>query len=182
MVLPQTLVESFGTGSGETRYASYEALVEMGTEALPAIREGLKSPSWQVRRWCAICLDRVADQDASADLVPLMRDPHPKVRLWAVHSIACDHCKEDVSCDVDVVPLLVERALEDSDVRVRRMAVIMLGSDFADPRSLPALEEIVRTADDRKLRAHASRSVAAVRNEIDGASISDRSGGGEIRG
>lgn len=42
-------------------------------------------------------LDRVADAESLAALVPLLRDPKADVRLWAVHSLACDHCKGDVA-------------------------------------------------------------------------------------
>jgi len=153
------LLGSFGSRSGETRFATYEALIGLGADALPALREGLRDPSWQVRRWCAICLDRVADEEALVDLVPLLTDPHPKVRLWAVHSLACDHCKDGVSCPIDVVPVLAERALRDPDIRVRRMAVIMLGSELIDARTVPVLEQLIRNETDRKLRDHALRGL-----------------------
>ena len=119
----------------ETRFPAYQQLVTLGAPALPAIRRGLGHESWQVRKWSAMCLDQVADEAALADLVPLLRDPKSDVRLWAVHSIACDHCKEDVACPVDVVPLLIERIESDESVRVRRMAAIMLGTDCADARA-----------------------------------------------
>ncbi len=149
------LVEGLGSPSGDERFASYSALLARGADALPSIRSGLRSPDWQVRRWAAMCLDQVADEEALTDLVPLLTDPHPKVRLWAVHSIACEHCKEGVSCPVDVVPLLAERVREDPSIRVRRMAVIMLGSEFRDPRALPVLEDVLRGESDSKLRRHA---------------------------
>lgn len=149
------LVRGLGSPSGDERFESYQALLARGVEALPAIRWGLRSSDWQVRRWSAMCLDQVADEEALTDLVPLLADPHAKVRLWAVHSIACEHCKDNVSCPVDVVPLLVERIREDPSVRVRRMAVIMLGSEFKDARALPVLEDVLRGATDSKLRHHA---------------------------
>ncbi|MGD2070628.1 MAG: HEAT repeat domain-containing protein, partial [Gemmatimonadota bacterium] len=121
---PMRLIEGLGAPRGIDRFESYQALLALGPAALPAIRRGLRSADWQVRRWSAMCLDQLADADALADLVPLLTDPHPKVRLWAVHSLACEHCKPDVGCPVDVVPLLVERVREDPSLRVRRMAVI----------------------------------------------------------
>jgi len=160
---PRTLVESFASRPGERRFAAYEALVAMGADALPALREGLRSPSWQVRRWCAISLDRVANEDALTDLVPLLSDPHPKVRSWAVHSLACNHCKTDVSCPVDVIPMLCARALDDPELRVRRMAVIMLGSEFADARAVPVLSQIAEVESDRRIREHAARGVVRLR-------------------
>jgi HEAT repeat protein len=151
------LVGSFTDSTG--RFQSYRSLVALGDEAIPALREGLRSDDWQVRRWSAICLDRIADTEVLRDLVPLLRDPKAGVRLWAVHSLACDHCKDDVECPVDVVPLLIERIEQDPSLRVRKMAVIMLGSEFVDRRAIPALERILREEQDRKLRLHAARGL-----------------------
>jgi len=134
-VSPTHLVDSFATP--ETRFSAYTALVELGDGALPALREGLKHGNWQVRRGSAICLDQVADAEALADLVPLLRDPKSKVRLWAVHSLACDHCKDGVECPVDIVPLLIERIELDESIRFRRMATIMLATEHTDARAVP---------------------------------------------
>lgn len=153
------LIEGLGAPDGATRFAAYQALIEMGKEALPVLRVGLRSADWQVRRWSAMCLDQVADEPALADLVPLMTDPNAKVRLWAVHSIACEHCREDVACPVDVVPHLLERVRADASVRVRRMAVIMLGAECNDPRAIPVLEEVVEQETDAKLVAHARQAL-----------------------
>ena len=153
------LVEGLGDVSGDVRFASYRALVDAGASALPAIRSGLRSPEWQVRRWSAMCLDQIADEEALRNLVPLMRDPNAKVRLWAVHSVACEHCKEDVSCPIDVVPHLIERIRTDPSIRVRRMAVIMLSTEFTDARAVPVLEEVMETETDGKLLAHAKRGL-----------------------
>ena len=110
-----------------------------------------------------MCLDQVADEEALVDLVPLLTDPHPKVRLWAVHSIACEHCKEDVSCPVDVVPLLLATIRHDPSIRVRRMAVIMLGSEFVDPRAVPVLKDVLSAESDVKIRGHAAVALARLR-------------------
>jgi HEAT repeat protein len=155
------LVESFARSEG--RFDTYTALVARGTAALPAVRRGLKHDDWQVRRWCAICLDRLADSDALGDLVPLLVDPKAQVRLWAVHSLACDHCKDDVECPVDVVPLLIERAEDDESVRVRRMAVIMLGTEHMDPRAVPVLQRILEEEEDRKILLHAEEGLLRLR-------------------
>ena len=117
---PQALVEALIEPT--LRFPAYQALVALGPGALPAIRAGFRHGNWQVRKWCAICLDQIADAESLAALVPLLRDPKSDVRLWAVHSLACDHCKEGVACPVDVVPHLIERLELDESVRVRRMA------------------------------------------------------------
>ena len=135
---PASLVHALSNAA--ERFDAYQALIALGDKALPAIRVGLRSPEWEVRRWSAMCLDQVADEEALVDLIPLLRDPRSEVRLWAVHSLGCDHCKEGVACQVDIVPHLIERAQTDPSKRVRRMAVIMLGTDVLDPRSVPVLE------------------------------------------
>jgi len=160
---PARLVDGLGAPRGTDRFAAYQALIAMGVEALPALRMGLRSADWQVRRWSAMALDQVADEEALADLVPLLTDPHSKVRLWAVHSIACEHCKEGVSCPVDVVPHLVERIREDPSLRVRRMAVIMLGAEFDDTRALPVLKDVLARETDAKLVEHAKQALTRLR-------------------
>jgi HEAT repeat protein len=160
---PFELIEGLGAPTGEARYAAYRALVDLGEQALPAIREALRHSHWQVRRWAAMCLDQIADTESLEALVPLLGDPHAGVRLWAVHSLACEHCKDGVACPVDAVPLLLECILHDESIRVRRMATIMVGAELSDPRAVPVLEEVARTTDDRKLRAHALVGLARLR-------------------
>lgn len=153
---PLGLVDALATP--ETRFPAYQALVDLGEDALPAIRSGLSHGNWQVRKWSAMILDRVADAESLAALVPLLRDPKADVRLWAVHSLSYDHCKADVACPVDAVPHLIERIELDESIRVRRMATIMLGTDYADRRALPVLKRLL-DEDDAKLRRHAQRGL-----------------------
>jgi len=155
---PIALVDALARA--DERFDAYLQLRRLGEAALPALRDGLRHGHWEVRRWSAICLDQVADAEALEALVPLLRDPKSKVRLWAVHSIACEHCKPGVTCPVDVVPLLIDRVEHDDSIRVRRMAVAMLGTDFADRRALSVFGAILREETDRKLRLHAERGLA----------------------
>lgn len=153
---PEELVENLT--EADTRYPAYMALHELGAEALPAIHAGLGHGKWQVRKWCAMYLDQHANDDSFELLKPLLRDPKMDVRLWATHSISCEHCKEG-ECPVDFVPLLVERIEMDESIRVRRMAVCMLGEAPPDIRALPALKRIIAEDEDRKLRAHVEREL-----------------------
>ena len=153
---PVELVDAFADAS--TRFPAYQALIAMGEAALPAIRGGLRHGNWQVRKWSALTLDQVADAESLAALVPLLRDPKSDVRLWAVHSLACDHCKDDVACPIDVVPHLIERIELDESIRVRRMATIMLGTDYPDRRAVPVLRRLLEE-EDRKLRFHAENGL-----------------------
>ena len=154
---PDALVEALR--DAQSLFPAYQALVELGERALPAIRAGLGHGDWQVRKWSAIVLDRVADEESLAALIPLLRDPKAGVRLWAVHSLACDHCKEEVACPVDVVPHLIERIEIDASIRVRRMATIMLGNEHLDPRAVPVFRKLLGEADG-KLREHARGALA----------------------
>lgn len=154
MELVADLVES------ETRFPAYTALNAMGSDALPAIKRGLQHDDWQVRRWCAMLLDHLADAEALHALVPLLHDPKAAVRLWAVHSLSCDGCKVGEN-PIDTVPLLLERIEVDESIRVRRMAAAMLSHECTapDPRVLPVFERIVEVEEDRKLKLHARRGL-----------------------
>ncbi len=142
----------------ETRYPAYVALHTMGDKALPAVHAGLEHEGWQVRKWCAMFLDQLTNEDSLELLKPLLRDPRMDVRLWATHSIACKHCKEG-ACNFDIVPLLLERIEMDESIRVRRMAVCMLAEVPPDSRTRPVLERIAATEKDRKLLLHAGREL-----------------------
>ena len=146
-------------GIRKDRFKAYQRLLQLKDAALPAIRKGLRDDQMQIRKWCAMILDQIADKDALMDLIPLLTDPHPAVRLWAVHSISCDHCKEDVSCDVDLVPMLIDRVQNDDNIRVRRMALIMMTTDFSDQRTIPMHYEILENETDKKLLAHARKGL-----------------------
>jgi len=155
---PEELVQELT--ESDKRFPAYVALNEMGATALPAIKEGLKHGNWQVRRWCAMLLDHLADDDALHALVPLLRDPKSQVRLWAVHSISCEACKVGGN-PIDTIPHLLERIEVDESIRVRRMAVAMLGHPATptDARVIPALKRILAEEEDRKLRFHAERAL-----------------------
>lgn len=153
MQRPREMVESFARSS--QRFEVYQSIVALGADALSALRDGLRHPDWHIRQWSAICLDRIADAETLIDLIPLLCDPKPQVRLWAVHSLACNHCKNVARCPVDVVSLLIERVQTDEQIRVRRMAVIMLGTEFLDARAIPVLRTCLGDTD-RKLRLHAA--------------------------
>ncbi len=152
---PKQLVESL---AGPDWFPAYQSLIALGTGALPAIREGLRHEHWQVRRWCAACVDHNADSETLYALIPLLDDPKAIVRLWAVHSISCERCK-DCANPIDVIPLLLRRVEEDTSVRVRRMSAAMLVTLPADKRVQPVLEPLLDTVGDKKLRGHMTRAV-----------------------
>ncbi len=143
---------------GETRFDAYLALVEMGADAVPAIRDGLAHAHWRcgVGVRCAWIRSPIRRRWMRWYRSWTIR--RPRSRLWAVHSISCEHCT-DAKCTVDVVPLLIERVEVDESLRVRRMAVAMLGSEFLDARAVPTFERVLAEEEDRKLIGHAKRGL-----------------------
>jgi HEAT repeat protein len=150
---PHELVARLASDPRE-RGQAFEDLVALGVAARDAVREGLGHANWEVRRWCAIWLDRHADPESLRALVPLLRDPKSKVRLFAVHAIACERCRSGEN-PIDVVPLLVERIRIDESIRVRRHAVAMLASQHAHADLEGFFQELLDTETDSKLHKHA---------------------------
>jgi len=153
----EELVAEFA--NGKNRMAAFLALYARGVKALPAVREGLKHANWQIRRWSAIFADNFADGATLQALAPLLRDPKPEVRAWAVHSLSCEICKDGPN-PIDAIPLLLERIEGDPNIKVRRQAVAMLAHHRTpDARVLPAFKKIISEEHDRKLRLHAEQGL-----------------------
>ncbi len=150
--------------ASDRRNEAWSALVELGPAARDAVLEGLAHAHWEVRRWCALWFDRHADTESLHALVPLLRDPKSKVRLFAVHSLACDQCKPGAN-PVDVVPLLIERIRDDESIRVRRHAVAMLAFQHAHPHLEGFFQQLLDTETDAKLRKHAGFGVVLCRQK-----------------
>ena len=154
---PEELVAEFA--NADHRMSAFLALYARGEQVLPAVREGLAHPNWQIRRWCAVCADNFADAETLHALVPLLRDRKHHVRVWAVHSLSCESCKDGPN-PIDAVPLLLERIEVDTSIRVRRQAVAMLAHHRRpDPRVIPVFKRILIEEDDRKLRLHADQGL-----------------------
>ena len=95
--------------------------------------------------------------------LPLLHDPKSDVRLWAVHSLSCDRCKDEgLNNPIDYVPHLIERIERDESIRVRRMAMVML--TIASRRAGGARVRQDRDREtDRKLRKHAEWGLKRLR-------------------
>jgi HEAT repeat protein len=105
------------------------SLVLGGADALPAVRRGLASDDRAVRVGCTRVLDHLVDEESWPELIALLDDPDAEVRAWAMHSLACDVCKEN-SCRPDPRALM-EPALRllttDPSRYVRAAAVGVVG-------------------------------------------------------
>jgi len=95
----------------------------------------------------------------AASAQTLLRDPKAEVRVWAVHSLACEVCKDGPN-PIDAIPLLLERIEGDPNLKVRRQAVAMLAHHRTpEARVLPVFKKIIFEEQDRKLRLHAEQGL-----------------------
>jgi HEAT repeat protein len=128
------------------------------------LREGLRDGRWKVRRESAIGLMRCAEPADLPPLAALLHDPKTDVRHAVVVVIAVAHA---VLSEAEVIPLLVERALTDESLRVRRQAVSMLAWQLAHPDLEGFFADLAaRETDERLVRyarvgAHLARVRAA---------------------
>lgn len=100
----------------------------------------LRHPSPKVRRESLGVLDHEA-ADASADVFrQALADPVPRVRLSALHGLACERCRDGELCVPDVVPDLVSTLDNDGSAKVRHAAALVLAAFVErDERVRPAL-------------------------------------------
>jgi HEAT repeat protein len=122
------LVDALADHSGAE--AAFRELLVLGPPAREAVAAGLGDGRFEVRRRCVLWLWRVPDPADVPALVPLLRDPKSRVRHAVVVALALAH---GTRATAEIVPLLVERALQDESVRVRRQAVSLLAWELAHP-------------------------------------------------
>jgi hypothetical protein len=114
---------------------------------------GLQDQNAVVRYGCAAALDHFGDAQAVAPLRALASDPVPRVRRMALHALSCDACKRtSPPIDDDIIPILVEHALHDSSINVRRHAAYGLTTRAADPRAAAALAQLRDSETDATIR------------------------------
>lgn len=121
---------------------AYHHLIRGGSDALPAVRGGLTHPSGDVRMYCVRALDRLVDDEAWPEVIAMLDDNDPRVRLHALHAVACDRCKDDVCLPEkgDVLPRAIAILREDPFYHVRAMAVEVVGAWVHDePEAAVAL-------------------------------------------
>ena len=109
--------------------AAHRVLLRCGLDALPAVREGLHHGSVDVRYWCCQFLDHFLVPEVMDDLIATLDDPDARVRCSALHTLACDRCKEG-SCRPDeatVLPRTIILAAGDPDPHVRAQAIGLAG-------------------------------------------------------
>lgn len=155
----QALVEQLGAGDWCLAMEAKTALVDAGQAGIDAVLWGLSHSNVSVRRGCAGFMDHHGTDACFAPLQWMaLHDPAPSVRRVAVHSASCQRCKPRPLTG-DLVGLLVQAALSDTNRRVREMAIGGLRHQPQDARAIAALEEILRTETDAHLRREAHHAL-----------------------
>ena len=108
---------------------AYRALLDLGTQALPAVRGGLRHDSPDVRLHCCRFLDRYLSPDTLSDLMGMLNDGDERVRCSALHTLACDRCKQGTCrpAEADVLPKAMNLLARDPNAHVRAMAIEVVG-------------------------------------------------------
>lgn len=119
-----------------------QRLMHLGAAALDAIRAGLRHDNTLVRVGCCKFLDHHMDEAALPALIENLTHKSADVRVWAIHALACDRCKEG-SCrpgEDDVIPHAARMLVSDPDKKAREMAAGMLGpSVHRSPTAMAAI-------------------------------------------
>ena len=128
------------------------ALIELGEEAFPVLRE-LTHSSDADHRWWSLRVLAQSPQAQTEWLVPFLSDPAREVRQCAALGLA-------IKPGESAVPPLVQ-ALSDEDSMVSSLAVnalVKIGSP-----AVPALIDVVKSAP-QSARIHALRALAEIRD------------------
>ncbi len=108
-----------------------------------AVLAGMSHPNPRIRAGCAELMDHTADDASVPALRELLRDPSPRVRRLALHSLVCQVCKPE-PIEYDPVPEVTALYRSDPSERVRREALGALARQEPDVRVVPILEEVLR--------------------------------------
>ena len=89
------------------RTDAYWRLLALGPVVVPALHDGLSHSDAAVREGCVQLLDHFLTEETVPAIIAALDDEHPRVRLAAAHTLACDRCKKD-ACrpnDRDILPV-----------------------------------------------------------------------------
>lgn len=116
-------------GVKHRRKEALRILMAAGTRATSAVRRGLHHEDATVRVGCCVVLDHFMDDDSLPDLIANLEHADPDVRSRALHTLACDRCKEGACrpAENEVIPIALRLLRDDRSPRVRTTAADMLG-------------------------------------------------------
>lgn len=139
-----------------------EVLLAHGAHAtvVEALLIGLESDSPRVRYDAAHALDHFADDRCTGPLRRLLDDPVPRVRRMALHVLSCDACKlTPLSVPDDLADVVVDRALADPSINVRRHATVALGSFCQDVHVRQVLQTLAAQENDPAILREARQAL-----------------------
>jgi HEAT repeat protein len=172
---PSDLIARLGGGTAEDRWSAYAELEDLPEDQAAALAtDALSNADWRVRRAGAIYADHHPVPSLMERLELALHDPKAKVRMFAVHSLACEPCKPGGN-PVDAVPLLIRALKEDKAPRVRKTAAIMLWQQPPERRIVRAL----RVAAERETHEKTRRWMRYVLRMQEAALMPD---GGALKG
>jgi hypothetical protein len=137
-------------------------LVERGHHLVlvEGLLQGLQHAHPKVRYECAHALDHLADERCVEPLRRLLDDPTPRVRRMALHALSCEVCKlTPLQVEENLVTRVIEHALSDPSINVRRHAAMALGNFCADPRAGLTLQMLLDQESDATLLREAYRAL-----------------------
>ncbi|HVM08867.1 MAG TPA: HEAT repeat domain-containing protein [Acidimicrobiales bacterium] len=121
----------------------------------------LAHPNAKTRRYCLTVLDHEANELSVETFRAALRDEVPRVRLLALHGLACERCREQPLCLDDVVPDLVKMLRTDESPKVRHGAVMAVAAlADRDDRVAKALAEATTDDADELVRQAAGAAAA----------------------
>jgi HEAT repeat protein len=152
------VVNKFQTYHWRVWNETHKEMEQGGKAALNAAKQAFGHGNWRVRRHVVGFMDHHADNTCVRGLIKALKDPNAHVRRSAIHSFSCDACKT-APLSVDVVPYMLDVVLHDRSLKVRRVALGMLGCRRPDPRVIPVVEKILATEKDPALLSRAKRAL-----------------------
>jgi hypothetical protein len=124
----------------------------------------LRHESAKVRRHALGVLDHAANDASTATFRAALADPVPKVRLVALHGLACERCRTGEVCVDDVVRDVLRTLRDDASPTVRHAAIDVLARFISrDERIVPALLESAAMDTDDLVRLTAARAAGGER-------------------
>lgn len=146
------LLQDLTSGDESRAEQAVPSLVELGADAIPALRELTRSP-FADHRWWALRTLAQSPHSPTAWLIPFLEDPAPDVRQCAALGLAV---RPDEGA---TQPLL--RALNDADAMVCNLAVQALIT--IGVAAVPSLIDAVK-AGQLPARIHGLRALAEIRD------------------
>lgn len=149
----QKLLQDLNSGDELRAEEAVSSLVDLGADAIPALRELTRSP-FSDSRWWALRTLAQSPHSLTTWLIPFLEDPAPDVRQCAALGLA-------VRPDEGAIQALV-RALTDDDSMVCNLAVQALITIGA--AAVPSLIDAVKSGH-RPARIHGLRALAEIRDQ-----------------